>query len=101
MRLKIRQSNRDRTIHWFAYRRQLRAIHKWGLAQSADLSGLDQPVLVVNGDHDMMVPTKPNSYDLHQALLNSELIIYPDSGHGSIAQNYTSFVRSAANFYQD
>jgi len=97
-RLKRRQQQRDRTISWFAYRRQLKAINRWGRAQSADLSGIRQPVLVVNGDNDRMVPTKPNTYDLHQQLANSELVIYPDAGHGSIFQNGPDFVERANQF---
>lgn len=100
-RLKIRKNNRDKTINWFAYRSQLKAINKWGKEDPADLSVLDQPVLVVNGDNDIMVPTEPNTYSLHERLSNSELIVYPDAGHGSIAQNNTSFVKSADEFYKD
>lgn len=97
-RLKRRQQQRDRTISWFAYRRQLKAINRWGRAQPADLSGIRQPVLVVNGDNDRMVPTKPNTYDLQQQLANSELVIYPDAGHGSIFQNGPDFVERANQF---
>jgi len=98
MRLKRRQQQRDRTISWGAYRRQLSAINRWGRAQPADLSAIRQPVLVINGDHDRMVPTKPNTYDLHQQLANSDLVIYPDAGHGSIFQNGPDFVERANAF---
>ncbi|CAJ1182993.1 alpha/beta fold hydrolase [Companilactobacillus nantensis] len=98
-RLKIRKDNRDKTINWFAYRKQLHAIKRWGEDSKADLSKIKQPILVVNGDHDIMVPTTPNTYDLHERLTNSELIIYKDSGHGSIAQNNVAFVKSANLFY--
>jgi len=98
-RLKIRKDDRDKTISWPSYRRQLHAIKLWGEDRPADLSKIDQPVLVVNGDDDIMVPTKPNTYDLHERLTNSELIIYKDAGHGSIAQNNVSFVKSANEFY--
>jgi pimeloyl-ACP methyl ester carboxylesterase len=47
----------------------------------ADLATITQPTLVVNGNHDIMVPTV-NSYLLAQHIPNAELIIYPDSGHG-------------------
>ncbi|MFC6294426.1 alpha/beta fold hydrolase [Lactiplantibacillus daoliensis] len=97
-RLKRRQQQRDRTISWVAYRRQLKAINRWGRAEPADLSGITQPVLILNGDHDRMVPTDPNTYDLHRQLTNSELVIYPDAGHGSIFQNGSDFVRRANAF---
>ena len=48
----------------------------------ADLKGITQPTLVVNGRHDIIDPTI-NSYLLAQHLPAAELIIYPDSGHGS------------------
>ncbi len=44
-----------------------------------------------------MVPTK-NSYDLAKRLLNSQLIIYPDAGHGGIFQFHAEFVPSALEF---
>jgi pimeloyl-ACP methyl ester carboxylesterase len=63
----------------------------------ADLSVVKQPVLIVNGDDDRMVPT-PNSHDLARRLPNSTLIIYPDSGHGGVFQNHTDFVPKALDF---
>jgi pimeloyl-ACP methyl ester carboxylesterase len=54
-----------------------------GNKKPADLSVIQQPVLVANGDHDRMVPTV-NTYDLAKRLPNSTLIIYPDAGHGGV-----------------
>jgi len=100
LRLKLRKTDRDKSINWPAYRRQLKAINKWGKEEPADLSTIKIPILVVNGDDDIMVPTEPNTYNLNRLLPNSDLIIYPDSGHGSIAQNNISFVKSANDFYE-
>ncbi|WP_407886655.1 alpha/beta fold hydrolase [Levilactobacillus sp. N40-8-2] len=80
-RLTARRENRDRSIGWSAYRTQLKAIHRWGSEQPIDFSELEIPVLVTNGDHDIMVPTKPNSDNLAKAFSHSQLIIYPDAGH--------------------
>lgn len=44
-----------------------------------------------------MVPSK-NTYDLAQRLPNSELIIYPDSGHGAVLQFHADFVPKALEF---
>ncbi len=55
-----------------------------GIVKPADLSVIQQPVLVANGDHDPMVPTV-NTYDLAKRLPNSSLVIYPDAGHGNIS----------------
>ena len=63
----------------------------------AELSHVKQPTLVVNGHHDIMVPTV-NSYILSQRIPNAELIVYPDSGHGSLFQYPELFVTHAARF---
>jgi pimeloyl-ACP methyl ester carboxylesterase len=96
-RLKERTENRDKEISVSAFIAQLQALSAWGQKKPADLSVVKQPVLVVNGDADRMVPT-PNTYDLAKRLPNSKLIIYPDAGHGGMFQFYASFVPSALEF---
>jgi pimeloyl-ACP methyl ester carboxylesterase len=51
----------------------------------------------VNGDNDRMVPTI-NTEDLARRIPDSELIIYPDAGHGGIFQYHRSFIRRALEF---
>jgi pimeloyl-ACP methyl ester carboxylesterase len=63
----------------------------------ADLKTIRQPVLVVNGVHDEMIPVV-NSYSLGEHLSNAVLLTYPDSGHGSLFQFHESFTRQAAAF---
>ena len=46
----------------------------------SELANITQPTLVVNGNHDIMVPTI-NSFILSQKIPQAQLIIYPDSGH--------------------
>ena len=96
-RLKERTENRDKAISLSGYRAQLKAIHRWGRQQPADLSVIEQPVLVANGDNDRMVPTT-NTVDLDRRLPNSELVIYPDAGHGGIFQNHREFVETTLEF---
>lgn len=96
-RLKERTAGRDRTITFRGYRAQLTAIHRWGLQKRDDLSVIRQPVLAVNGDNDRMVPTA-NTEDLARRIPGSELIIYPDAGHGGIFQHHGSFVTQALEF---
>ncbi len=98
-RLKERKIDRDKAISIPSYAAQLRAIHRWGLESPHDLSKIGQPVLVANGDHDRMVPTK-NSYDLAARLPDSELVIYPDAGHGGIFQYHDQFVAKALEFLE-
>jgi len=96
-RLQERSEGRDKDITVRAYVAQLQALSAWGQKQPADLSVVKQPVLVVNGDDDRMVPT-PNSYDLARRLPNSQLVIYPDAGHGGIFQYHDDFVSKALAF---
>jgi pimeloyl-ACP methyl ester carboxylesterase len=96
-RLKERTENRDKAISIRAYLTQLKAIHRWGLDAPADLSVIGQPVLVANGESDRMVPSN-NSADLARRLPNSDLVIYPDAGHGGIFQYHEQFVGQALSF---
>jgi len=95
-RLKERTANRDKAISLRSFRAQLKAIHRWGLEHPSDLSVIRQPVLVANGESDRMVPTK-NSVDLAQRVPDSELVIYPDAGHGGIFQFHDEFVAQASS----
>jgi pimeloyl-ACP methyl ester carboxylesterase len=45
------------------------------------LGELKMPVLVMNGDTDVLVPTS-RSWELLKQIENAQLIIYPKSGHG-------------------
>lgn len=96
-RLKERTEDRDADISVGAFLAQLKALRVWGQKAPADLSVVRQPVLVVNGDQDRMVPTV-NTHDLARRLPNSELIIYPDAGHGGAFQFHADFVRSTLEF---
>jgi pimeloyl-ACP methyl ester carboxylesterase len=73
---------------------QRAAITAWGKVvgeRYADLDSIKQPTLVVNGNHDIMIPTV-NSYNLSQRIPQAQLIIYPDSGHGALFQFANLFV---------
>ena len=98
-RLKERTENRDKAISLRSYGAQLKAIHRWGKAQQVDLSRIHQPVLVVNGESDRMVPTT-NSVDLTRRLPHSDLVVYPDAGHGGIFQFHEEFVAKALEFLE-
>ncbi|WAU81137.1 alpha/beta hydrolase [Streptomyces sp. Qhu-G9] len=96
-RLKERTVDRDVDIKTKAFQTQLKAIKKWGRSAPDDLSTLTQPTLIANGDNDRMVPSVL-SEDLHQRIKGSELIIYPDSGHGGIFQFHDRFAPVAVEF---
>ena len=84
-----------------AVRAQLSAIVGWGSStgreNGARLRYITQPVLIVNGKNDVMVPTI-NSYDLFEQLRDARLILYPDSGHGALFQYSDEFVREGLQF---
>jgi pimeloyl-ACP methyl ester carboxylesterase len=80
---------------------QSAAIAAWGAVPQrgryARLEKIRQPVLVVNGHNDIMVPTI-NSFILQQHIPNATLILYPDSGHGALFQFPDLFVQHVATF---
>lgn len=96
-RLEERTNDRDRAISVGSFRAQLKAIHRWGQQEPADLSSIHQPVLAMNGESDKMVPTK-NTVDLDRRLPNSQLVVYPDAGHGGVFQFHEDFVKRALEF---
>ena len=96
-RLEERTVDRDAKIAVKAFRTQLKAIQNWGRSAPADLSKVSQPTLIANGDNDRMVPSVL-SEDLHRRIAGSELIIYPDSGHGGIFQYHNKFATVAVAF---
>jgi pimeloyl-ACP methyl ester carboxylesterase len=95
--LKERQANRDKPITLAAFLRQLEAIEAWGRQPPQNLRAIQKPVLVANGDHDIMVPSR-NSIDMAGRIPGAELVLYEDAGHGGIFQNHETFVRKAATF---
>lgn len=96
-RLGERTSDRDAAVTVGAFRRQLSAIKRWGRSTPADLSTITQPTLIANGDHDRMVPSVL-SEDLHRRIAGSQLVIYPNSGHGGIFQYHDEFTATAIEF---
>ena len=96
-RLEERTSDRDNAISVRSFRAQLKAIHRWGQEKPADLASIRQPVLVANGESDKMVPSK-NTVDLDRRLPNSQLVLYPDAGHGGVFQFHEDFVKRALEF---
>lgn len=96
-RLKERKADRDKGPSPRAFLRQLKAVHAWGRQTPQDLGRIRIPVLVANGDNDIMVPTQ-NSRDMARRIPGAELVIYDDAGHGGIFQNHADFVPKALSF---
>jgi pimeloyl-ACP methyl ester carboxylesterase len=96
-RLKERKADRDKGPTPSAFLRQLKAITAWGRQAPQDLGSIRIPVLIANGDNDIMVPTA-NSIDMARRIPGAELVIYEDAGHGGIFQNHADFVPKALSF---
>jgi pimeloyl-ACP methyl ester carboxylesterase len=100
-RLDERSQDRDAPVSNETTGAQLTALAKWEHGTSpVGLTNVDQPVLVVNGDDDTMLPTI-SSFHLAQLLPDARLSIYPDSGHGGIFQHHDLFVTQALDFLRD
>jgi pimeloyl-ACP methyl ester carboxylesterase len=79
---------------------QRAALVEWNTPRGerfAELTEITQPTLVINGNHDIMLPTI-NSYILSQRIPKAQLIVYPDSGHGSLFQYPSLFVSHVSLF---
>ncbi|MFB6721738.1 alpha/beta fold hydrolase [Kribbella sp. NPDC056345] len=96
-RLQERTTDRDAPVSLRGFQTQLKAIKKWGRSAPADLSKFTQPTLIANGDNDRMVPSVL-SEDLHRRIKGSQLVIYPDSGHGGVFQFHDKFAPVAVDF---
>ena len=96
-RLKERKTGRDKRISLQARLAQVKAIRAAGRSEPDDLSRITQPVLVADGDHDLMVASS-HSADMARRLPNARLTIYADSGHGGVFQHHEEFVPAALAF---
>jgi pimeloyl-ACP methyl ester carboxylesterase len=99
-RIRARTEDRDVPVAEATVAAHSAAAREWGAAapDSFDyLKRIPHPSLVVNGSNDIVVPTI-NSYILQQNLPNAELILFPDSNHGSHFQFTELFNRYVTDF---
>lgn len=96
-RLQERTGDRDKKISTQARIAQITAIRNAGRSQPDDLSVIKQPVLIANGDHDLMVDSS-HSADMARRIPNAHLTIYPHSGHGGVFQHHQTFVPEVLQF---
>ncbi|MBX5204141.1 alpha/beta hydrolase [Rhizobium sp. NZLR1] len=97
---KLRRQERDPEVSLQTVEAQGAAIGKHIIPRDDALDYLKtihQPVLVVQGSNDVIIPTK-HSYTLQQNLPNAQLILYPDANHGSFYQYPELFVAHANLF---
>jgi pimeloyl-ACP methyl ester carboxylesterase len=101
-RIFSRESDQDAVTSLETRDAQIDAIADWGIpdpSKFSRLAGLRQPTLVVNGDHDIMVPT-PNTFLLAGHLPNAELVLYPDAAHGALFQYPEDFGNRVNDFLE-
>ena len=99
-RFRLRAENRDPEVNEQVAPAQIEAISKWGAPREKPfeyLKSIRQPTLVINGSNDVIIYTV-NSLFLQQNLPNAELILYPDSNHGSQYQYPALFVADVTRF---
>jgi pimeloyl-ACP methyl ester carboxylesterase len=99
-RLARRTEDKDTPASAEAAGAQLKALAAWAKSSGephANLRKITQPVLVTNGNNDIMIPTV-NSFTLSAHLPNAQLIIYPDSGQGSLFQHAGAFASHVSEF---
>ena len=99
-RIRARAEDRDVPVSEATVAAHAAAAGEWGAAGPGSfdyLKGIHHPTLVVNGSNDIVIPTV-NSYILQQNLPNAELILFPDSNHGSHFQFPELFNRYITDF---
>ena len=99
-RFRLRAKDRDPEVNNKVAPAQREAIAKWAAPRERPydyLKTIQQPTLVVNGSNDVIIYTA-NSFILQQNLPNAQLIIYPDSAHGSHHQYPALFVADVTRF---
>jgi pimeloyl-ACP methyl ester carboxylesterase len=102
-RFRLRAKDRDSEVNEKVAPAQRAAIAKWAAPLETPydyLKAIKQPTLVMNGSNDVIIYTV-NSFILQQHLPNAQLILYPDSAHGSQYQYPQLFVRHVSMFLSD
>jgi len=95
-----RQEDRDAPTSDVARDAQYDAIVEWGIPDHAALqrlTGIASPTLIIQGDTDLMIPTKL-SHLMAGLIPDAEIRIYPDAAHGFLFQ-YPAEVAAEVNAF--
>jgi pimeloyl-ACP methyl ester carboxylesterase len=99
-RFMERQDGRDAPTSDAARDAQYDAIVEWGIPDHAALqrlTGIRSPTLVIQGDGDLMIPTKL-SHLMAGLIPDAQIRIYPDAAHGFLFQ-YPAEVAAEVNTF--
>ena len=99
-RIRERTEDRDAPVSEVTVAAHSTAAREWGAGDKDSfdyLKRISHPTLVVNGSNDIVVATV-NSYILQQNLPDAELVLFPDSNHGSHFQFTEQFNPYASDF---
>lgn len=103
-RLKSREKDRDLPVSRNSAVAQLAAIREWGTipqtGRYASLKDIAHPTLIVHGNKDVVV-APINALILAEHLPNAQLIVYPDSSHGTQYQHAEMFLDHLRLFLND
>jgi pimeloyl-ACP methyl ester carboxylesterase len=94
------QDGRDEQPSLETKNAQYEAVLDWGKQDWSNLGRLaqiSQPTLILQGDNDIMIPTK-ESYVLAGLIPNAKIRIYPDASHGSIFQHADEAAKDTLEF---
>ena len=99
-RLQERRHGRDTPTNDAARDAQYDAIVEWGIPDHAALqrlTGIRYPTLILQGDNDLMIPTKL-SHLMAGLIPDAQIRIYPDAAHGFLFQ-YPTEVAAEINTF--
>lgn len=99
-RVGVRQKDRDPEGGPEVPNAQAKALIEFSIKHDSSnsmLNAIAQPVLIVTGSNDTMLPTD-SSYAMFKILKAAQLVMYPDSNHGAIFQYHDQFVTDVDNF---
>jgi pimeloyl-ACP methyl ester carboxylesterase len=99
-RFMQRQEGRDAPTSDAVRDAQYDAIVEWGIPDHGALqrlTGIQSPTLIIQGDDDLMIPTKL-SHLLAGLIPDAQISIYPDAAHGFLHQ-YPSEVAEKVNTF--
>jgi pimeloyl-ACP methyl ester carboxylesterase len=99
-RFMERQKGRDAPTSDAARDAQYDAVVEWGIPDHAALqrlTGIKSPTLVIQGDDDLMIPTKL-SHLMAGLIPDAQIRIYPDAAHGFLLQ-YPNEVAADVNAF--